>query len=337
MEKRSKYEKPLRIPFGEMRQTFYDILRQRGFSDEDAALSARLFTETSCDGVYSHGLNRFPRYIGDIDQGYIDVQAEPQLIARNGVMEQWDGGLGPGNLNAYRSMERAVAIARENGMGCVALRNTNHWMRGGTYGWQAADAGCQAMLWSNTTGLMPPWGGIEPTIGNNPMILALPRAGGHVVLDFAQSMYSFGKLSIHSKSGEPLPYVGGYDEDGNLTKDASAIEKSIRPLPAGLWKGSGLAIMLDLFATTLSGGNSTMEISQQEHEHGLSQVFIAIESSSGRRAIVDDIIEHLHSTRPVDTRKEVRYPGERTLEVRTENMASGIPVDQQIWEQVCRL
>lgn len=332
-------EKSFRVSFHEMEEVLKEKLLRRGFSEEDAALSARLFTESSCDGVYSHGLNRFPKYIDDIENGYIKVDQKPRRTARNGVLEQWDGRLGPGNLNAWRSMERAVEIAHEHGMGCVALANTNHWLRGGSYGWKAADEECLAMLWSNTTGNMPPWGGAEPTIGNNPFILAVPRLPGHVVLDFSQSMYSYGKLSIYRDRGEALPFEGGFDREGRLTRDAGAIEESMRVLPAGLWKGSGLAMMLDLFATVLTGGNSTMEISRQPVEYAVSQVFIAISPDAesfdySRKAILDQIIKHIKNTTPAEDHDAVRYPGEQTLETRKINLREGIPVQRDIWQKV---
>jgi len=328
-----------RIPFGDMKELLKEKLSDRGFAEKDALMSALLFTETSCDGVYSHGLNRFPRYVQDVDRGSIKVNEKPRRTLQHSAMEIWDGRSGPGNLNAWFSMERAIHIAHHHGVGCVALGQTNHWLRGGTYGWQAAENGCIAMLWSNTTGNLVPWGGIEPVIGNNPFILAIPRAAGHVVLDFAQSLFSYGKLSQYKKRGELLPYMGGYDSKGNLTNDPEAIEKTMRALPAGLWKGSGLAIMLDLIAVILSGGKSTMEISRQEHETGLSQVFIAISPHASmhgdtRTALVDRIIANIQETRPDGEHKKVRYPGERTLSLRKENLKKGIPVDPDIWKHV---
>src|SRR6185369_12024016 len=101
-------------------------------------LCARLFADASRDGVPSHGLNRFPHFVKMIRRGVVDVRAEPALVSRHGFFERWDGRRGPGNLAAHRSMERAIALAREHGMGGVALAETTHWMRGGSYGWQAA-------------------------------------------------------------------------------------------------------------------------------------------------------------------------------------------------------
>ena len=140
----------MRIPYQELAGTLVDVLLRSGFERDDASLCARLFAETTRDGVYSHGVNRFPRFIRMIGNGSIDIRGQPRLTMQAGVLERWDGQRGPGNLNAYASMGRALEMAKGHGMGCVALANTNHWMRGGTYGWQAAEAGAIGICWTNT-------------------------------------------------------------------------------------------------------------------------------------------------------------------------------------------
>ncbi|HEY1766784.1 MAG TPA: 3-dehydro-L-gulonate 2-dehydrogenase, partial [Terracidiphilus sp.] len=237
-----------RIPFAEVQEQLASVLRNLGFADARACTCARLFAETTCDGVYTHGINRFPRYVATIRNGSVVTDAEPQRIAGFGALERWDGQRGPGNLNALAMMERALALSREHGVGCVALGNTNHWMRGGTYGWQAAEAGFVGICWTNTMPNLPPWGGAERVIGNNPLVIAVPRPAGPVVLDMAMSQFSYGTLESYRKRGELLPVDGGFDIDGNLTRDPAAIEKSWRPLPVGYWKGSGLSIVLDMIA-----------------------------------------------------------------------------------------
>ncbi len=132
-----------------------------------------------------------------VRNGSVNPGAEPWVVARHGAMERWDGRRGPGNLNAYAAMEQAIRLSREHGIACVAMANTNHWMRGGTYGWQAADAGVIGICWTNTMPNVPPWGGAEPAIGNNPLVIAVPRAKGHVVLDMAMSQFSYGALESY--------------------------------------------------------------------------------------------------------------------------------------------
>ena len=240
----------LRIPYQELFDNLLRVLLKLGFEPERARRCAQLFAETTRDGVYSHGLNRFPRFVAQIQNGIINIHAQPELVAASGALERWDGRLGPGPLNAYQSMERAMALSREHGMGCVALANTTHWMRGGSYGWQAAEAGFIAICWTNTMPNLPPWGASDSRIGNNPLVIAVPRSGGHIVLDMAMSQFSYGALASYRMRGEPLPVEGGFDREGRLTRDPAAIEASNRPLPIGYWKGSGLALMLPPFADT---------------------------------------------------------------------------------------
>jgi 3-dehydro-L-gulonate 2-dehydrogenase len=236
-------------------------------------------------------------------------------------------------------MERAIVISREHGIGCVALANTNHWMRGGSYGWQAAEAGVIGICWTNTLPNLPPWGAAEPRVGNNPLIVAVPRPAGHVVLDMSMSQFSYGALATHRMKGEQLPVDGGFDLAGNLTRNPAAIESSKRPLPIGYWKGSGLSLLLDMVAAMLSGGLATHQIELvPEHETHLSQIFIAIDPAAFAKSgastnIADEIIAHLHAT-PSASDKKVRYPGERVFETRRQNLAEGIPVDPSIWREV---
>lgn len=127
-----------------MQRVFTTILIQHGFSPADAEESAAIFVQNSVDGVYSHGVNRFPRVISYLEKGLIIPGAVPDVEGSFGAMERWNGKLGMGNLVAKKAMARAIELAGKLGIGCVAVRNTNHWMRGGTYGWQAADAGASA-------------------------------------------------------------------------------------------------------------------------------------------------------------------------------------------------
>lgn len=330
----------LRIPLDEIHDTLRRVLLRAGFSGDRAGHCARLFAETDRDGVYSHGLNRFPRFMETIRRGAVDIHAEPEPVEVFGAVERWDGRSGPGNLNAYRCMEHAIELSREYGIGCVALRNTNHWMRGGSYGWQAAHAGAVGICWTNTMQNLPPWGSKEARIGNNPLIIAVPRSGGHVVLDIAMSQFSYGALTKYMMLGRQLPVDGGFDSEGNLTRDPAAIEASQRPLPIGYWKGSGLSIMLDMVAALLSDGKATREIVPDPlSETDLSQVFVAIDlyrllDRARADEIAGAIVEHVKAAAPAEEGDGVRYPGEGTLRIREENLRLGIPVDAQVWEEV---
>lgn len=133
-----------RVAYEEMVAQFTRVLEKHGFTPADAKDAAVIFAQNSLSGVYSHGLNRFPRVVSYLEKGEIDPLARAECISRMGSMERWDGHRGFGPLNAQRAMERACALAKENGVGIVALGNNNHWMRGGTYGWLAAEKAASA-------------------------------------------------------------------------------------------------------------------------------------------------------------------------------------------------
>jgi 3-dehydro-L-gulonate 2-dehydrogenase len=332
-----------RIPYAELESALHRAILNLGLTGERAALCARLFAETTRDGVYTHGLNRFPRFAQMVANGQVDVNGEAERVGGTLVLERWDGHRGPGNLNAYAAMQRAIALARQNGLGAVALRNTNHWMRGGTYGWLAAEAGVFGVCWTNTMANLPPWGATTPALGNNPLILAAPRTAGPVVLDMAMSQFSYGTLAAYAKRGQPLPAAGGFDREGNVTTDAAAIEASQRALPIGYWKGSGLSLMLDLFAAALAGGQATHQLPVDPlQESGISQFFLALDPSlvadpsdpEAQDRLIEGILASVRAATPIEPGKPARYPGEQTLQLREENLRLGIPVDSDVWARL---
>lgn len=333
----------MRITYEELLTKFQKILESRGFSEKHAKDAAAVFALNSLDGVYSHGVNRFPRVVDYLDKGEIDCHSIAECEQSMGAIERWNGHRGFGPLNARLAMDRACQLAKEHGVGVVALGNNNHWMRGGSYGWQAADAGCIGICWSNTMPNMPAWGGKDRKIGNNPIIMSIPRSSGrHAVIDCAVSQFSYGKIEEARLKGAQLPVPGGYDSEGNLTTDPAKIEETWRVLPMGYWKGSGISIALDLIATVLTNANSVAKIGTFDDEIGLSQVMIAIDPGKFNSVeltdrIVDGILEDIKASQPAKEGGEVFYPGEIELNTRQENLENGIPVIDEVWQTILSL
>ena len=122
-----------RVPYEEMVREFHRVLVKKGFTDERAEAAAEIFAQNSLAGVYSHGLNRFPRVVEYLEKGEINPDIVATCEMQLGAMERWNGHRGFGPLNAKLAMDRACALAKEYSIGIVALGNNNHWMRGGSY------------------------------------------------------------------------------------------------------------------------------------------------------------------------------------------------------------
>lgn len=335
-------EKTIRVSQTEMQHQLQKLLLKYGFTEENALLIAKTHTESTLFGVNSHGINRIPLFIDYIKKGIIKINAKAEKAETFGSIERWDGNFGSGVINAITCTDRAVALAKAHGMGLVALRNTNHWMRGGSYGHQAAEAGCISILFTNTQPNMPPWGGKDSRIGNNPFIVSIPREKGHIVLDMAISQFSFGKINDYKLKGEKLPFFGGWDDNDELSKDPEKISLKERGLPIGFWKGSALSIILDMLATLLSAGNSTYRISQNEIETGISQVYLCIypevfNDKTLQEKLLNEIIDYTHNVEPIHPDDKTYYPGERSLQRKAENLKNGIAVNKGIWDKIMSL
>ena len=349
-----------RVAFAELQGRIELVLLALGVAPQRAALGA------SADGrdgsrwrARRMAVARLPRFAQWVRSGLIDPRAGPEKVAGFGAIERWTGRRGPGNLAAYSAMQRAMELAREHGLGCVALADTSHWMRAGTYGWQAADAGFAAMCWTNTLPNLPPWGASTAALGNNPLVVAIPRrvissGGGEgesapIVLDMAMSQFSYGTLAIVSAARRGAAGAGRVRRDGKLTTDAATIERTQRALPIGYWKGSGLSFVLDVLAAMLTGGLATHDLSPDPaKEVGQSQVFLAIAPASVETieelsrfaqgaSVAQRAIDALHAATPIEPGKPVHYPGEGALRVREESMRLGVAVEDAAWEAFVRL
>ena len=332
----------MQIPFEQMQYVLYRLFIKYTFAEQKALYMARVFSETTLDGVNSHGINRVLPFIKYVENGLVKVDAEAEKAETFGSIERWDGNFGPGIINAAKCTNRAIELAKLHGMGMVALRNTNHWMRGGTYGWQAADAGCISILFTNTQPNMPPWGGKDSRIGNNPFIVSIPREEGHVVLDMAISQFSFGKINDYKLRGKKLPHPGGWDDNNELSNDPEKILLKERGLPIGYWKGSALSMILDMLATLLAAGDSTYKVGLKDYETGVSQVYLCIypevfNDKNIHERLLNEIIDYTHDVEPMHPGDKTYYPGERTLQTRARNLKNGIPVSDDVWQEVLEL
>ena len=314
---------------------------ERFLNAQDAKRFAEIFAGNSLDGVYSHGMNRYPRYLSDMESGLCDAKVtQAERVSGLGGLEVWDAHFGVGPLIAQQMAERAIELARTHGIACVALRNNSHWLRAGRYGLMMADAGMMGLCMTNTCMNLVAYGAKEPSTGNNPITIAIPRRAGSLVMDMAVSQYAFGKLEIMAQEGGMLDTPCGYDTDGNLTNDPQKIVESGLMTPMALWKGSALSIMIDLMVSMLSLGRTSLAIgTPADGEKGMSQMFVcmnpaAVIDMDKAEAQMEKTIAFLNSLEPKDGVHGVHAPGENLERTRARNRERGIPVTEDTWQKI---
>lgn len=307
---------------------------------ETAHRFAEVFAGNSLDGVHSHGMNRYPRYISDMESGLCDpTVTEAERVSGFGALELWDAHFGVGPLIAQQAAARAGELARAHGVACVALRNNSHWLRAGRYALELADQGLVGICFTNTCMNLTAYGARQSSTGNNPMAFAIPRKAGSLLMDMAVSQYAYGKLELMAQKGEMLDTPCGYDAEGNETRDPKKIIESGLMLPMAMWKGSALSIMLDLMAAMLAHGRTSHEIgTPADGERGMSQVFIALNPAAVGdmdevEARMSRTLDFLHN---LET-GSVRAPGERLGGTREKHLKEGIPVTDATWAKILEL
>lgn len=330
------------VTIKKLQQEYERILLARDMHPEMATKLAAGFVEMANEGTYSHGINRFPVFIDQVDKGQIKLNEVPQCVNSMGALEQWDCNFGPGVLNGLICSERAMELAKEFGIGMVGMRNSNHWMRGGAYVLKMAREGFAGIASTNSIAVMPAWGGKDHRVGSNPLIMAI-AGDPPVLVDCSMSQYSYGQLQNYVLADKQLPVVGGFDDNGELTTDPHTLWENKRLLPMGFWKGSSMAIVLDMMLTAITGGNSVPALTEDMGgEFGVSQFLIAIDLSKTMEKDqyaqeMKRIRDYVLASEPAETGSVMIAGSEIQSFIDKHEQAGGIEVNDEIWNQITSL
>lgn len=230
-----------------------DVLIGNGVALPQAEIVAKCLVAADLRGVDTHGVNRIPSYMERIRRGVLDAKAIPVLETKTPVVAQVDGKNSFGFLSASMGMDKAIEMAQIYGIGMVSVKHSNHFGMAAWVVQKAIDADMMALVFTNSSPALPVWGGKEKLVGVSPLACGAP-AGKTLpfILDMAPSIAARGKIYKAKRRGEKIPMDWALDGEGLPTDDpAKALEGVM--LPMGGPKGSGLAIMMDVFSGVLSG------------------------------------------------------------------------------------
>jgi len=234
--------------------TVADIFTAVGIATADAQVVAADLVAADLEGIASHGVMLVPMYIERINKGSVSRRSAGEVVSDRGGAIVIDAGNALGQLTARQAVKLAVARAREIGLAAVGVRNSFHFGTAGRYARMMAEHNCVGIVLSNTRPLMPPPGGAEALVGNNPIAVALPSAGEFPVeADMALSATAMGKIRLAAAAGQRIPEDWAIDSQGRPTTDPAAAINGML-LPAAGPKGFGLAFVIDLLCGGLSDG-----------------------------------------------------------------------------------
>ena len=330
----SEFDGENRVDAKELLELVVAIFARCGMSNADAALLADSLVDADLGGTHSHGVLRVPEYVEKLTVKGVDPTAKPEIVGQGPSFAIVDGRNAMGQIGAALAMQEVIGKAAQTGIAAGAIRGSNHC---GAMAYFARMTLAHDMIGIATTNALPtmaPWGGAERLLGINPLAISIPAGQmTPIVYDAAFSGSSHGKIRIYEQQGTRLPEEWAFDRKGQPTTDPKvAIDGLLAPI--GGFKGAGLAMIMGILSSMLSGASYGTELGSIEEGpipgadgHFVAAIHIAsFENIERFKSRVDAAIQQLHDCQLAPGFDRVYAPGELEAIHRAEYRAQGIPL-----------
>jgi LDH2 family malate/lactate/ureidoglycolate dehydrogenase len=332
----------MRFPAAVIGRQIGAILGAWGMPEPLVRDSVEMLLAADLAGIDSHGLSMLPIYDDWRRQGKLVLASKITVVRDRPTTALLDGGGGLGHAVSKRAMLLAIEKAQASDIGIVTVRRSHHYGAAGVYALMAAEAGLIGMSATNvhTPSVVPLWGA-DTMFGTNPWAFAAPaKRNRPFLLDMATSTVAIGKLKLAWLAGKPIPEGWSIDDEGRALTEAEAALKHRRMTPLGVskelggHKGYGLAMMVEILSATLPGAQfAPMRIARDPAAKlpDVGHFFLAMNPEAFREKgeferDMDDMIDTLRKSRPVDPEQPVLVPGDPEYAARAERERDGIPV-----------
>lgn len=335
-----------RIDQGALAAYAQAVLERADLSPEDARTVGTYLAEADARGVNSHGTDLLPAYYRGFREGHLNPHAAPTAVHRAGSLAVVDGDGGLGHVVSHHAVELALELAAETGLGVVTVRDSNHFGMAAHWPLKVLRANMVGFATTNGPPVMAPWGGAEAGICNNPFSWGIPtKDETPILLDMALTSGARGRVRLAKQRGEEIPEGWALDEDGVPTTDPARALDGVM-LPMGGYKGSGIAMVNEILASTFSEAHYLTQISSVTMSSvgvhvkwSIGHFFMVLNPAAFRPldeylAQVDAVIRSIKTTRPSPGGDGVTLPGERGFRRAAEAERLGVPLPQPSVEKL---
>lgn len=328
-----------RIEIERLHRFSEDVLVRAGARPKDAASVAAHLVDANLKGHDSHGVGLLPAYLRHVREGLVTLDAEETCVQETAVLLQIDAGGGWGAPSGHRLMDRAGAMAREQGIAAATIGNVHHLGRIGAYAEQAAEAGLASLHFVNVTDhgpLVAPYRGSDARFGTNPVCIGFPAAGKRpaFLLDIATSQIALGKVRVAASRGGRVPTGSLIDEKGLPTTDPTGMagfELKGALTPMAGHKGYGLAFACEILAGVLSGAGTIQPGNPRRGgiQNRMLSILINPDKFGDRSWMEEEIqamADYALASPLMDWDSPVLYPGDPERAIAGKRRREGIPL-----------
>jgi ureidoglycolate dehydrogenase (NAD+) len=334
-----------KIPAEKLRLACREILRSLGVRDDVAHEVTECLVETSLRGVDTHGFNLLPHYVSVVRSGRINKNPRYAFSKTSASTGTLDADHTFGHAAASGAVKEALALADAAGSGFVAVRNSTHFSAASYYALQAARRDMIGMAFTNTSSAMVPTRGTKPFFGTNPMCFAFPCEGEEpICLDMATTQIAWNKVKRAKLTKAPLDGPWATDARGKATQSSEA---AVGLVPAGLHKGYGLALVVEVLCSLLSGGalygphlpgmfENLSERRYLGHFVGAIQIssFVPVPAF---KSIIKKMVDELRDQPASDPELPVLVAGDPEKQSFAQRSREGIPVEDLLFDDLQRI
>jgi LDH2 family malate/lactate/ureidoglycolate dehydrogenase len=250
----------VRIDVPTFRRTVGQILLAGGVDPSQAESVRDNLVWCDMAGRRNHGIERLPILLERVARGGIAAPCTPRFERLGPALANLDAGNGFGQHAGRLAVDRACDLATKYGVGIVGVHNSNFFGAGGYYVERAAERGMIGLALSNSFPKVAAAGGLRPALGTNPLAFAAPRSNGRaLIIDMSTAALAGSTVREAIAKGERLGKDVAIDADGRPITDPALVERGTL-LPAAGAKGFGLALMVELLSSVLTGAAVSREV-----------------------------------------------------------------------------
>jgi len=329
------------VPVAELTRFCEEILQGGGVPPHKSEVTAACLVASNLRGVDSHGIQLLPFYIDQLLAGEMDAHTDGEVVSEAGSSLTFDGKNGIGQWVAEICCGHAVRIAARQGMAMVVARESNHFGAAAWWAQKMRAAGQIGIVMCNASPLVPPWQGRQGRTGTNPICMSVP---GPWLLDMATTTVAAGKVFKAFLNQQPeIPAGWAFNSEGVPTTDTAEAYKGML-MPLGGYKGSGLAMMVEILCSVLSGGAMANEVGGIRFRGKtvrVSQMYMAIDVARFMpvpefTARVEKLVAIMKSTPTAPGYDEVMVAGDPEWRTEAERRQHGIPIADGNWDALCK-
>jgi len=319
------------------------LLEGAGVAPHRAALVASNLIFGNLRGVDSHGMQLLPYYVDQLNSGLIDGAQDGEIVNESGGTMLYNAANGLGAVTSDVCCRHAIRLAKENGIAFVVARDANHFGAAAYWGRRISREGLIGFAFCNASPIVPPFQAREPRLGTNPICMSVPGPPESAwLLDMATTTVAANRIfkAYHNKQ-EEIPAGWAMDKEGRpTTHTVEAFHGLVMPL--GGYKGTGLAVMVEILCAILGGGAMSTEVGGlrvKDRPMAVSHSFMAIDPARfvGAREFdsrMDKLTTYLHSAAPGAGYDEVLIAGEPESRFEKQRAESGIPLGPGEWQRL---